>query len=601
MHLINTRTQCLEEFVGRNIPRYAILSHTWEDEEVLFRDMSNSPPSSATQNKKGFQKIAWTCRIAAQDDGLDYAWIDTCCIDKSSSAELTEAINSMFKWYQRAEVCYAFLSDLQSSAPLETALPDCRWWTRGWTLQELLAPKEVRFFDQEWNVRGTRSSLTDLIFVVTQIKVPVLRQEVPLSSVCVAQRLSWAARRETTRVEDMAYCLLGLFDVNMPLLYGEEEKAFRRLQCEILQSTVDLSIFAWKVPARDRHREGRDLCGVLADSPEAFAECTAVETWPYMTPHDLSVTNIGIKTQARIFATPKTDGATASSYLLRLNCYDPADPSDMFSIWLRKCAPDQFLREDPGVITRGQTYTWVEALRVVYLLTGLPLNYQKLRSEVSSLYDISGTDKNYGPSRLIAQTRSSVLRVKLPPWMSLLDVWDVGRFDLKDQLFIATRGSWQDVGALRLRVAALPDSDDGGDEASISSYDSRNPAGLEGMDILCYVLGWAANKPDLVQCTVLDYWAAHESGNRSAITILKEPEFTKDWVFEELVDHKIARRGAVALSVPDSDYRLVVSVSLSWKQDSSVCSRDFLELEFSGALYRYSEVPKIETRPWKRS
>ncbi|KAK0655719.1 hypothetical protein B0T16DRAFT_424448 [Cercophora newfieldiana] len=200
MRLINTATLQFEEFIRQNIPEYAILSHTWEEEEVSFADI-----------------ILKTCEIA-QSEGHGYAWVDTCCIDKSSSAELTEAINSMFKWYQNAKVCYAFLSDFPASADSNEALEICRWFTRGWTLQELIAPRDVTFFRQDWTK--------------------------PLRSIAVAQKMSWAAFRETTRVEDMAYSLLGIFDVNMPMLYGEGEKAFRRLQEEIIRSTSDLSILA---------------------------------------------------------------------------------------------------------------------------------------------------------------------------------------------------------------------------------------------------------------------------------------------------------------------------------------------------------------------
>jgi hypothetical protein len=143
MRLINTSTGRFEEFIGRNIPKYAILSHTWEEEEVSFKDTSD--PSC--KSKKGYSKIAMTCRLAAEA-GLGYAWVDTCCIDKSSSAELTEAINSMFQWYGRAAICYVYFSDMVPSASLETGLQGCRWFTRGWTLQELIAPKKIDFFDQ---------------------------------------------------------------------------------------------------------------------------------------------------------------------------------------------------------------------------------------------------------------------------------------------------------------------------------------------------------------------------------------------------------------------------------------------------------------------
>jgi hypothetical protein len=174
---------------------------------------------------------------------IDYAWIDTCCIDKTCSAELNEAINSMFKWYEQALMCYAFLSDLAPGAELEEALADCRWFTRGWCLQELLAPNEVIFFDRQWTAVGTRFKLKDLISKITRIDEHVLIDSQRMYELPIARRMSWAARRHTTRVEDQAYCLLGLFEVNMPMLYGEGDRAFLRLQEEVIKRSSDLSIF----------------------------------------------------------------------------------------------------------------------------------------------------------------------------------------------------------------------------------------------------------------------------------------------------------------------------------------------------------------------
>lgn len=154
MRLVNTQTGALEEFQGVNVPPYAILSHTWEDEEATFQDMCRG----TYHGKRGYAKVERTCRKAAQS-GLGYAWIDTCCIDKTSSAELSEAINFMYRWYQRASICYAFLSDFPASGTPESELGRSRWLTRGWTLQELIAPKEVIFLDRDWNERGPKRVL----------------------------------------------------------------------------------------------------------------------------------------------------------------------------------------------------------------------------------------------------------------------------------------------------------------------------------------------------------------------------------------------------------------------------------------------------------
>jgi len=163
----------------------------------------------------------------------------------------------MYQWYQNADVCYAFLADV----PSITTLEDSRWFTRGWTLQELTAPSKVVFLNDRWEVLGTKASLHQEISDCTRIPVDILLGGDP-EGASVAQRMSWAATRQTTRLEDRAYSLMGLFGVNMPLLYGEGEKAFVRLQEEILKISDDHSIFAW------RSHDNRG--GILATSPDAF-------------------------------------------------------------------------------------------------------------------------------------------------------------------------------------------------------------------------------------------------------------------------------------------------------------------------------------------
>jgi hypothetical protein len=207
MRLLNTSTGLFEEFIGTNIPAYAILSHTWGEEEISFKDMTTD---ESYVSKQGYAKISMTCQLA-KEEGLHYAWIDTCCIDKASSAELSEAINSMYQWYEKAEKCYAYLFDLESTPAWRQNLAHCRWFTRGWTLQELIAPANVYFFDQQWNMLFRKSEATDLLTSITGIDSGILSNSRSLLSFSVAQRMSWASRRVTTRVEDEAYCLLGSY------------------------------------------------------------------------------------------------------------------------------------------------------------------------------------------------------------------------------------------------------------------------------------------------------------------------------------------------------------------------------------------------------
>jgi hypothetical protein len=229
----------LKDFIGDDVPEYAILSHTWgrNDEEVTYKELMDGTGKSKT----GYNKIQF-CGEQAKRDGLQYFWVDTCCIDKSSSAELQEAINSMFRWYRDAAKCYVYLSDV-SSATLnasdmsdklwEVAFRKSRWLTRGWTLQELIAPASVEFFSEEGVELGNRSSLERHIHEATGIPVKALRGH-SVSDFSVHERMIWAEKSHTTRQEDKAYSLLGIFNVHLPLIYGEgREGAFRRLREEI--------------------------------------------------------------------------------------------------------------------------------------------------------------------------------------------------------------------------------------------------------------------------------------------------------------------------------------------------------------------------------
>lgn len=194
----------------------------------------------------------------AKRNGLKYGWVDTCCIDKKSSAELSEAINSMFRWYADADVCYAYLCDVDS----KESFANSQWFTRGWTLQEYLAPRRLIFYDRSWTAFGSRGVLTGKIQKITGI--PIYATEPGrLKEYCVAERMSWASKRRTTRQEDMAYCLLGIFDINMPLLYGEGDRAFQRLQEEIMKVNADMSLFAWEGLPYSRF-------SLLASSPVCF-------------------------------------------------------------------------------------------------------------------------------------------------------------------------------------------------------------------------------------------------------------------------------------------------------------------------------------------
>ncbi|KAK3387853.1 heterokaryon incompatibility protein-domain-containing protein [Podospora didyma] len=277
MRLINVATFEMEEFFGDRIPEYeyAILSHTWGDDEVTFQDMKASPRD--IEHKKGYTKIRYLVGQARRDN-FKWAWADTCCIDKTSSAELSEAINSMYLWYTRSAVCYAYLYDVpehrdhdEQGSPSAKAAGSRAGGPSRNSLRRI-ACAFIRGTGGEETLpwRDSVTRLLPLICEITSIPIELLSGKKNKNEYSVAQKMSWASKRKCTRQEDIAYCLMGIFDVNMPLLYGEEGGAFLRLQKEILQTTDDHSIYAWTVPKWSPGIWAAD--SVLAKSPADFAD-----------------------------------------------------------------------------------------------------------------------------------------------------------------------------------------------------------------------------------------------------------------------------------------------------------------------------------------
>ena len=346
----------LVDFRGED---YAILSHRWlenANDEVLFADIeiiddggkdpatghrplryifnpgyAHRPP----QSKPGFQKLRGAAQQAL-NDRYEFIWADTCCIDKSSSAELSEAINSIWTWYSKSAICYAYLQDIPGG-PDETAtepgskFTNSQWWTRGWTLQELLAPLDVVFFTETWDPIGEKKSLSGAIVPITGIGMDVLTHARRLESVSVARRMSWASKRRTTRTEDLAYSLMGIFSVNMPLLYGEGERAFLRLQQEIMKDSDDESIFAWVEPLANPER----YSGLLAENPSAFAKSGDIihykdfeDREPYvMSNRGLSIT---------LHLSRASDGTFAAA----LHCPVPQTGDGFLAVYLKRLGKD---------------------------------------------------------------------------------------------------------------------------------------------------------------------------------------------------------------------------------------------------------------------
>lgn len=340
MRLLNIHTLEFRWFaeVPEDEP-YMILSHVWEEDELTYEEHEvwlrarAVDADIAEPDKAGFRKLKDFCRVSQRDyhivstlvarrpafDGdettftmvrrrdasddlhnevpdlfengyrfqvrkpfrsqdLQWAWIDTCCIDKRSSSELSEAINSMYQWYANACCCIAYLSDVSSGRGQRGDTPlrhveRSKWFTRGWTLQELIAPRDVRFYDADWRPFWSRKIQAKDLAVITSVheKILITSDMDELYKLPVSVRLWWAARRETTRVEDRAYSLLGLLDINMPLLYGEGEKAFARLQETFIKQTVDHSIITWDRRFSDGYHIYKDDARAGAKKLELFA------------------------------------------------------------------------------------------------------------------------------------------------------------------------------------------------------------------------------------------------------------------------------------------------------------------------------------------
>lgn len=368
MWLLNTENLEIVSKPDNDVPPYAILSHTWGPGEVSLQDMqgfggkllSTASRMKLFRAKQGLKKVIDAARLASSQ-GYQWIWIDTCCIDKTSSAELSEAINSMYRWYEASKVCYVYVEDARAPRHqnwdlgregIRAALQQSRWATRGWTLQELLAPQVVQFYDGDWAFMGKKSDrvLQTALSEVTGIEIGVLSGQTTAAEVSVANRMKWASRRQTTRPEDAAYCLMGLFGVNMPLLYGEgAQRAFIRLQEEILKATDDQSIFAWKLPPGSK--DVRVMFGLLANSPAHFddapsmrpvsTEFQSVSSVPW------TMTNKGL--QVQLYLRPEGDRAE-EEYVAVLDCFQ--DDEDVGahpqghspSIRLRRLAGDQYTR-----------------------------------------------------------------------------------------------------------------------------------------------------------------------------------------------------------------------------------------------------------------
>lgn len=444
MRLVDVKTFELVEFVGEHVPPYAVLSHRWgkASDEVSFELMSNSLPKA--QELKGFAKIAH-CAHQAEAEGLQYCWVDTCCIDKKSSAELSEAINSMFALYQSARVCYAYLEDVVAPIPAfdspesyddwESHFIQSQWFTRGWTLQELIAPRFVRFYSKDWAFLGGRERYAELISERCGIASEILTGSTPLDSVILAEKMRWASCRQTTRLEDIAYCLLGIFDVNMPLLYGEGPKAFQRLQEEIIKRTNDHSIFAWT----DENASHATFYSLFARSPANFENAYNLEKIIRKTGVPFAITNRGLNITLPL----RQIDTEELEYLALLDC-KKMDEDGAITIHVRRLSQgsDQFTRVDTWHVTSAVDQNGTFTPQSFYV----PENLSLLKDIIDLRSRVEGFK--------IQATLHDPTALKVPAFdeIEIVDAWPSRHWHKDESLVWIDSLDLEDCGVARARV-----------------------------------------------------------------------------------------------------------------------------------------------------
>lgn len=411
MYLLESTTLELRHFVNGKGINYAILSHRWGDGEVLFEDTNDLTKCS----KPGIVKVTGICDIAKQKK-IQWVWIDTCCIDKKSSAELSEAINSMYEYYRDAVLCVAYLNDVTSTIKeqsFEGQFSKSEWFKRSWTLQELLAPAPTSFvfYNHGWLELADKQGIADLVSQITNIDAVVLRGA-NISGYSIAERMSWAANRVATRDEDLAYSLMGIFDINMPMLYGEGLKAFQRLQEEILKKSDDETIFAWD----DSEHTTSPLTGsLLAPHPRAFINCHFLKDTVIVPRRRAPIsTSRGIEFECWLkemkalryhVYSPSQNGVSVA--LLNASFRIPERPETFVGVYLQSLAstPSSFIRVAVNVGAKirhrweGSLIPYFPQRGITVLVTG----DNRVRYQVESSFDFSFSD-------ILASTNKTEIR-----------------------------------------------------------------------------------------------------------------------------------------------------------------------------------------------
>jgi hypothetical protein len=408
-------------------------------------------------------------------------------------------------------------------------------FTRGWTLQELIAPWDVEFFDSAWHSIGHKTDLGNLLSTITGIDEDVLRQEYALDLVPVAARMSWAAKRETTRVEDSAYCLLGIFNVNLPLLYGEQEKAFQRLQEEIISCTADLSIFAWRCKKEDKTGDQWALSGVLAKSAADFYAGGLVKRMHLTDLRDFAITSVGIRTRLRNL------WAAGYGYVLPLSCYSSITGKSL-GLRLRKVGREQYLREGPYDLLEYATGAFEEKRPVErYLLTVLP--------SIPGASDHLNRDARFqSAEKLLPLLRHNPVHVKLPQDVEVLEAWPEDRWDDEDCLFFVSGDPRWDSFQLKLRITRETKNADG---MTVNS----------NFDFVLYALGWSQTPGVMIHPDSFGLATWQQDDNRAERLLswaIKEDPSTAS-LSKRLTTVKMPKLHEISFPIPHTHRSIVVA------------------------------------------
>ncbi|KAK4209716.1 hypothetical protein QBC37DRAFT_449800 [Rhypophila decipiens] len=513
-----------------------------------------------TRHRSGATSLAKTV-------GLKYVWIDTCCIDKTSSAELSEAINSMFSWYRNSAICFIHLAALTDEQPVRNPdiddLAKYRWFYRAWTIQELVAPAKATFVDREWQFMGTKKTLIDRLRDITGIDIAVLQDVNKLPSIPVTRRLSWAARRKATRQEDLAYCLLGLFDVHMPLIYGEGNKAFVRLQEAIAQSTNDLSIFARQQVPSTSLLPINTYRGIFASSPSEFQHCNEIFVPHERSHQDVSftLTNTGLRFDSAMFMAVDLDdtaSSTSPDLLMGLNCFEKSVRTSNAFKWvairLRRISGEHYVRvlASEPVYTNSrisrQNYTHRETVYVIPSLSGRDAAVMHTNTTVGIFYH-----KALGAiSNQIPHTSRAPESSRRTPFDSILIADKFGSYGLQSCVhlhFLTINPTGLSVQRIAL-VCGLCIKDD-----------STSPS-LVPWDLLCSKDRFPPDHP----ISKLGVFSLDNSGNEPSASHQDQTELFRDHVYETCSD-KSGRPSPLARDL-SSEYTYIIRLSYQRVADS---------------------------------